>query len=214
MTHSAIIAKLQVLLAKGITTEADALYFMVEIRKLLEQQKAKKQYDYLTFHSDWAVHPTLTGPTAQKILEQFDTANIHLKMGVHLSDLPGSLRMEIERISKMRYFEEQLEGFLKANGLPTLEMTRADGWIHFVHLYAKIVEDSPLVMTAKKSGTVATVTLKMDLAKPSKQDGGDMWFKVRWIIQDNNGLSGEIYVLNSFSLNPLGRHAGVPPLDA
>jgi hypothetical protein len=33
-------------------------------------------------------------------------------------------------------------------------------------------------------------------------NGGDMWFKVRWIIQDKNGLSGEVFVLNSFAVNP------------
>jgi hypothetical protein len=143
-------------------------------------------------------------------LEQFDAANIHLKTGVELHDLPGSLRMEIDRISKMRYFEEQLEGFLNANGLPTLEGTRSDGWIHFVHLYAKIIEDCPLVMTAKnRSASIASLTLKMDLAKASKQDGGDIWFRVRWIIQDKNGLSGEIFILNSFSVSPHGRHAEI-----
>lgn len=207
MTRSAIIGKLEVLLAKGIITEADALYFMVEVRKLLEQQHSKKQYEYLTFHCDWAVHPALTGPTAQKILEQFNAANIHLKTGVKLHDLPGLLRMDIERISKLRYFEDQLEAFLRGNGLATLDETRSEGWIHFLHLYARIVEDCPLVMTAKNQlATIACVTLKMDLAKASDQDGGDMWFKVRWIIQDKNGLSGEIYVLNSFALNPEGRY--------
>jgi hypothetical protein len=200
MTRSAIVSKLEVLLAKGVTTEADALYLMVEIRKLLEQQQAKKHYEYLAFHCDWAVHPALTGPRAQKILEQFDAANIHLKAGVKLPDLPRLLGMEIDRISKMRYFEDQLEVFLKTNGLPTLDETRSDGWIHFVHFYARIVEDCPLVMTAKKqSATIASVTVKMDLAAASEQDGGDWWFKVRWIIQDKSGLSGEIYVLNSFS---------------
>src|SRR6266571_1614214 len=103
MTHSAIIGKLAKLLKNCIKTEADALYFMVEVRKLLEQQRAKTQYEYLTFHCDWAVHPTLAGPTAQKILKQFDAANIHLKNGIELHDLPGLLRMEIDRISKMRY---------------------------------------------------------------------------------------------------------------
>src|SRR2546430_17470155 len=102
--------------------------------------------------------------------------------------------MKIDHISKMQYFEEELEGFLEANRLPTLEMTRSEGWIHFVHLYAKIIEDCPLVMTTKnKSATVVSVTLKMDLARASKQDGGDMWFKVRWIIEDKNGRSGELY---------------------
>lgn len=205
MTQSAIITKLEIMLSTGITTEPDALYLMVAVRKLLEQQQAKKQYEYLKFHCDWALHATLEGTTAQKILELFDAANIHLKQGEELHDLPGLLRMEIDRISKMRYFEDQLADFLKANGLPGLGMTRSDGWIHFVHLYAKIIEDCPLVMTPKnQSATIASVTLKTDLAKASKQDGGDMWFRVRWIIQDKNGLSGEIFVLNSFSTNPAG----------
>ncbi len=200
MTRLAISAKLQALLAKGISSEAEALYLMVEVRKLLEQQQAKKQYEYLTFHCDWALHATLEGATAQKILKRFDAANIHLKAGVKLDDLPGPLRIEIDHISKMRYFEDQLGSFLKANRLPPLETTRADGWIHFVHLYAKIVEGCPLVMTAKnKSASVASVTLKLDLAKPSKRDAGEMWFRVRWIVQDKNGKSGEIFVLNSFS---------------
>jgi len=213
MTQSAIIAKLETLLAKGITNEPEALYLIVEIRKLLEQQQAKKHYEYLTFHCDWAVHAALEGTTVQRILKLFDAANIHLKAGVELHDLPGSLKMEIDRISKLRYFEMELENFLKANGLSGLETTRSDGWIHLVHLYAKIVEDCPLVMTAKNdSATVASVTLKMELAKEAKHD--DMWFKVSWIIEDKNGLSGEIYVLNSFSLSPHGTHDETAPHHA
>jgi len=203
MTQSAIIGKLKTLLSKGIRNERDALYLMVAVRKLLEQQRTKKQFEYLTFHCDWALHAALGGTTAQKILKLFDAANIHLKKGVELHDLPGLLKMEIDRISKMRYFEEQLGNFMKANRLPTLEMTRSDGWIHFVHFYAKIVEDCPLVMTPKNdSATIASVTLKLELATAPKR--GDMWFKVSWIILDKSGQSGEIYVLNSFSLSPSG----------
>jgi hypothetical protein len=206
MTRSAIVAKLNRLLAKGIKSEADALYLMVEVRKLLEQQQAKKQYEYLTFHCDWALHAALEGTTAQNILKRFDAANIHLKTGVKLQDLPGSLRVEIDGISKMRYFEDELEKFLLANRLPHLETTRSDGWIHFVHLYAKIIEGCPLVMATKnKSATIATVILKLDLARPSKQDPREIWFRVRWIIEDKNGKSGEIFILNSFSRNPEGR---------
>jgi hypothetical protein len=38
MTQSAITAKLNALLTEGITSEAEALYLLVELRKLLEQQ--------------------------------------------------------------------------------------------------------------------------------------------------------------------------------
>ena len=205
MTQSAILTKLEILLAHGIRSEAEAVYLMVEVRKLLEQQDVKKRYEYLTFHCDWALHARLTGTTAQRILKLFDAASVHLKAGAELHELPSLLSMEIDRISKMRYFNQQFEGFLRNNGLPTLASTRADGWTHFLHLYTKIVEDSPLVMTAKNSSaTIASVTLQVDLSKTAHY--GEVWFAVRWIIQDKSGRSGEIYIVNSFAKNPRGRH--------
>jgi hypothetical protein len=203
MTQLQIMGKLEVQLASGITTEAEAVYLMVGIRKLLEHQQVKKQYKYLTFHCDWAVHSMLAGTTAQEILKLFDAANNHLKAGVEFDKLPLEFRTEVDRISGMKYFEDELETFLKANGLPRIDATRSDGWVHFQHLYAKVVEDVPLEMTANNSSaSIASVTLKIDLVKASKQDGGDMLFKVRWIILDKNGQSGEVSRLNSFALNP------------
>jgi hypothetical protein len=206
MTQSAIITKLERLLANGIRSEAEAVYLMVEVRKLLEHQNARQQYEYLTFHCDWALHAKLSGRIAQRILTFFDAANIHLKAGAEMEQLPNLPRIEIERISKMEYFERQLDCFLKANSLETLCSTRADGWTHFLHLYTKIIEDCPLVMTAKNSSaTVASVTLEVDSGKRAAY--GEVWFQVRWIIQDKNGCSGQIAVINSFSLNPRRRHA-------
>jgi len=108
MTPPDIIRKLEAELGRGITTQAQALYLMAGIRKLLEQQQAKKQYEYLTFHCDWALRSKLGGPTAQKILKLFDAAHIQLKTAVELRDLPSELRTEIERISKMKLFEQEL----------------------------------------------------------------------------------------------------------
>jgi hypothetical protein len=201
MVPPEIVRKLETLLRAGITTEAEALYLMAAVRKLLEQKQEKRQYEYLTFHCDWTLHPKLKGPTAQRILNMFDAATIHLRTGVKLEDLPPGLRMEIDRISKMKHFEYELNQFLRANGLPGLEANRADGWVHFLHLYTRIVEDCPLEMTeTNTSASIAKVTLHVELAKQSVED--DMWFKVTWTILDKNGLSGDIFVLNSFSLKP------------
>jgi hypothetical protein len=210
MTQSAIVAKLATLLGQGIRCEADALYVLVEVRKLLEQQEAKQQYEYLTFYCDWAVHARLTGPVAQEILARFDAANVQLKQQIALRELPEPLRTDLDRISKMKFFENEMDGFLGANGLPNIESTRVDGWIHFLHLYGKIVEDCPLLMTAtNQTATIKNVTLKLDFAERE----GEMWFKVRWIIEDKNGGSGEIYVLNSFRVDPGERHPEVIESD-
>jgi hypothetical protein len=204
VTQSQIVGKLDVLLHNSITTEAEAVYLMVGIRKLIEHLNVKDQYNYLKFHCDWALHSRLKGTMAQEILKQFDAANVHLKAGLHLQDLPPRLGTEIDRISKMKYFEEQLEAFLIENGLPSIDATRVDGWIHFQHLYAKVVEDTPLVMTPENvTATVASVTVNVDLAKAPKHEGGDIWFRVRWIIRDKNGQSGELSIYNSFDANPI-----------
>ena len=174
---------------------------MVELRKVLEHQGTKPDYEYLTFHCDWAVHTKLEGRMAQNILRRFDAANSHLKTGVELHDLPLPLQREVEGISKMRYFKEELKRFSKDNDLPSLDSSRPDGWPHFLHLYVKIVENCPLVMSARISGTtVANVTLKTEVAR--KQVHGETLYKVTWVVQDKNGKSEEIFVINSFSTRP------------
>jgi hypothetical protein len=95
-----------------------------------------------------------------------------------------------------------LQAFLQANGLPSISAVRADGWIHFVHLYAKVVEDSPLVISAKHASAlgIESVTVSFELANQTV--GDNMSFKVTWTILDKNGQSGDIYIINSFSLKP------------
>lgn len=197
-----ILKKLAALLNVGITDEAKVVYLMSGVRKLLEQQQAKKQYQYLTFHCDWTLHCKLEGPAAQDVLKYFEAANSHLKTGVALNKLPSDLRREIDNISQMKHFEKELDAFLKANGLPDINATRSDGWIHFLHLYAKVVEDCPLVISGKNnSGSgIDSVTVHLELANQSV--GDEMPFKVTWTILDKNGLSGDIFIINSFSLNP------------
>jgi hypothetical protein len=114
--------------------------------------------------------------------------------------LPHGLRQEIDRLSKFRYFKEELSKFLDDNKLPAMTVNRPDGWAHFFHLYTKIIEDCPLVMSAKNAtATIDSVTVRFEFAKEPVH--GEMLYKIRWIVQDKNGLTGEIYIINSFSVN-------------
>jgi hypothetical protein len=36
----------------------------------------------------------------------------------------------------------------------------------------------------------------------AEENEGEVLFRVRWIVQDRSGESGEIYIINSFSENP------------
>lgn len=195
-----ILEKLEKQLNKGIDTEAEASYLLIEIRKFLEQQKLEGDFQYLKFYCDWIAHPGLAGPMAQRVLKEFDEANIQLKTGIEMDRLPHGLRREIERLSKFRYFQEELSKFLADNKLPAMTAERHDGWAHFFHLYTKIIEDCPLVMSGKSTtATVDAVTVKFQFAKEPLH--GEMLYKIRWIVQDKSGLTGEIYIINSFTVD-------------
>jgi hypothetical protein len=88
-----------------------------------------------------------------------------------------------------------------------------DGRTSFI--YTKVIEDIPLVASVpgptrvRNQGTkerppelISHVTVRCELARETiKHDEGDeMLFKVTWTVHDKNGQSGDIFILNSFSL--------------
>jgi hypothetical protein len=212
---SEIIRKLGQELEAGIATEGQVVYLLVGIRKLIEREGVGDEYSDLKFHCDWALHSSLEGTAAKAILRQFDAAHAFLRASVELADLPAHLRSEIDRISKMKSFKRELARFLAAYDLPPLTRHRSDGWTHFLRLYARVIEDIPLVVRVgvdkRKLGPrtthsppkhISRVTVHCELARETVRypNAEELFFKVRWAVQDKNGESGEIFVINSFSL--------------
>jgi hypothetical protein len=139
-----IIRKLAGELDEGITTEVQVVYLLAGIRKLIERDKIEEQYAGLKFHCDWALHSSMDRAAAKAILRQFDSAHALLRGKIELRALPPDLRIDIDRISQMKSFQEELPRFLAAYDLPPLTQRRSDGWPHFLNLYSKVIEDIPL----------------------------------------------------------------------
>ncbi len=211
MSTPAILRKLTAELEKGVTTEVQVVYLLAGIRKLIERDERGVDYAALNFHCDWALHAHLDRAGARAILKQFDAAHALLKGQVALHDLPTGLRREIDRISKMTSFREQLPPFLDEYGLPPLTLHRPDAWAHFLHLYARVIEDIPLVVKTKlpkegepdSSPNISRVMVQFEAAlKPVEHAGRqNTLYKVRWLIYDRNDQQGEIFVINSFELD-------------
>lgn len=201
MTTRDIIGKLTSEIEKGVASEIQVVYLMAGVRKLMERDGVQQQYPDLKFHCDWTLHSKLEGSAAKTVLRKFDAAHVLLRdKQIELHDLPVDLRVEIDRISKMRSFEEELFRFLEAYGLPTLEKKRPDGWTRFLHLYARVIEDIPLVVTdAGANGPQHISHVVVHLDEAPQKVGGEVLFKVTWTIHDKNGQSGEIFVINSFT---------------
>ena len=188
--------KISDLIASGIRTEAEAVYLMVQIRKLLEGG-TKEKYIQLKFNCDWAVHTKLSGTTAQWILERFDHANILLRDDGKILDLPTSLKDEIEQITKMSLFKRELDSFLIEYSLPKIEIIQ-EGWPKFLFFYAMVVEDCPLeIKSANNTSSIQKITISVEKAQKLFED--NQFYKISWNITDKNGAIGEHSVFNSFS---------------
>jgi hypothetical protein len=194
-----ILEKLTALLNAGITTEAQAVYLLAAIRKIIEQEQANQQYKYLNFHCNWALHSSLDRRDAQEILILFDDIHTHCISGNDEFSLDRNLERELTRISRMESFKKDLSVFLQDKGLPSIDTTRSDGWVHFLHLYAKVIEDCPLVLK-NGSRNIERVTVNVDIA--DQVVGGEVCFRVVWTVGDKNGLSGSHEIYNTFSLEP------------
>ena len=181
----------------GITTEALVVYFMAQIRKLLEGQDAEP-YGFLKFHCDWVLHAKLSGNSkAKEILHQFEVQHIQLKGNIQVDDLPRPLRGEIEQISKMRQFRTQLNEFLRSNSIPLVDAGR-DGWTRFLFLYAHVIENCPLEITSSNSeSTIEKVTVNVEQA--AEEVAGEVFYRISWTILDKSGQTGVIDINNSFA---------------
>lgn len=202
----AILKKLTAELNRGIDTEVQVVYLLVGIRKLIERDALGRKYPSLKFHCDWALHSRLEGTGARSILREFDAAHALLKGEVQLHDLPATLKNEVLRISKMESFSEELSQFLESHDLPPLTKHRSDGWVHFLSLYTRVIEDIPLVVrqaaTDSSPRHITEVTVHCETAREAvtHPGGEEILFKVRWNIVDKHGESGEIFLINTFSL--------------
>lgn len=194
-----IISKLANLLTTGIQTEAEVVYLLVQVRKVLEHDQST-EYGSLKFHCDWALHTAMDRASAQVLLKVFDAANLELKTDPtkKLDDLPKPIRDQISSIIKLSSFKEELARFFNTYGLPSMIDHTPDGWSKFFKLYAFVIKDVPLEIKGTE-GSVVKVVPGIELAKELHH--GHQLYNIQWLIHDRNGSVRELFVINSFEAN-------------
>jgi hypothetical protein len=133
-----IIRKIRAELESGIKSECQAVYMLVEIRKLLDRdRKNTLPYNSIRLYSDWVVHVGLEGPQAQSIVKQADAFYPKLVSGT-LSDVE---KVDFARIFALDIFRQELGQFLYAKQLPSFS---DEGWNSFLTCFLNVIEDCPL----------------------------------------------------------------------
>jgi len=134
-----IVAKIRREIERGITTESQAVYLLVEIRKLLERDHTgSKRYDSIKLYSDWVVHVALDRRQAQEIVKLADT--LYPKLITETLTEPE--KAQFSNLFSLNAFREELAQFLQTKNIQPMS---DEGWNSFLASFLNVIEDCPLL---------------------------------------------------------------------
>lgn len=180
-----IVRKLSVILNEPITTEAEVVYVLIQVRKLLDRKEEERKelkelykqelnadladgnhlsYLSLRLYCNWVAHTCLEFGMAKDVVKEVDALYPRLVTGTLTDEEKGSFR----RRFSFEYFRTELEQFLSENGLP--RFTEA-GWNAFLLQFLGVIRDCPLTFRSK-DGALKNVDKVMLI---SEQEQNEVW---------------------------------------
>ena len=201
MGQPAIVEKLRRALSEDIRSECQVVYILVEIRKLADLTGTTSKYNALAFYCSWALHVEMSWKEAQKLLRHFEEAHPLFRAGKELHEVSQIKGRDVENITTLRYFKDDLNRFLEENHLPD-NVIQAQ-WAHFMHYYTKVIEDCPLIVkpSAGAQSILDKVIVNHELGNsliPYDDVEAYQPYRVTWTCFDHSGQSGSIQIYNTF----------------
>lgn len=143
--------KLTSALSSPVSTEAQAVYALVQLRKLLDRRKARglPDFSYLRFLSDWVVHIKLQGATAQRIIQ--DAQDLYQKS--QAGTFTEAEKAYFRGLFTLEPVREELRDLSEDSGLPIMSDAT---WNSFLGSVLSVIEDCPLSLRLQP-GTNADV---------------------------------------------------------
>jgi hypothetical protein len=145
---SEIVQKLQTFLGAGpLDDDCRVVYFLVQIRKLLERSDAPPaQNKTLRFYCNWALHVKLDrNRAAEDFLAEVDPI---LTLSANLDK---SAHDRSDELLTLRLFRSELRTFLSQNGIDTATCDADELWDIFLRAYSNVVENCEIESRGSQS---------------------------------------------------------------
>jgi hypothetical protein len=184
-----ILAKLTEELRQPVTSERQVVYTLVELRKLMELEDGRKYpaYPALKFHCDWVAHPILKGTFAQNIVRLADAYQEWLDAGQNI--VSTMFMAELGPTLTMTNFRNELNQYLRAQGLDPGIPNDDGNWASFLTYYARVIEDCPLRCVSQGLKHVDEVVLNVLDGSLAASEGLRLAIEWSW----KSKLNGEPY---------------------
>ncbi|MFH1423390.1 MAG: hypothetical protein ABIG29_00305 [Candidatus Nealsonbacteria bacterium] len=144
MVQLEIIEKFKTFLSQhpSLKEECHVVYFMVELRKILDHENSSAQYPLLKFYSDWTVHikKDYISPQMKIIIDDmYKTA---------LSEIanPASVQTmsPVMQFAYMDGLGKEMKQFLENHDLDSSLANEEGKWIEFIQPLIKVLENQPI----------------------------------------------------------------------
>ncbi len=161
MSKTEIVGKVERFLREHapITEECHAVYLMVELRKLIDEEASPSPYKILRFYADWTVHSRkdrVTSEMKRVITDVFEAAASEIRTRHTL--LPN--RDAIRAFAYMDALRDDVVALLAEHGIAdTMTMPKAN-WLAFVQRLVKVLEGQPIMTPTEDVETVCFETAR------------------------------------------------------
>lgn len=204
MSRDAIVEKLEMILREAPRFEADVVYALVEIRKLLERAGKEKDSEFaiLEFFCDWVVHVKLSFSGAKKVLARLDA-----EIGASGSVVPQEVQPESElfRFISLEPLREEMKRFCSENRLPEQWATDPTMWGECTKFYGDVVLHCPLAITRGSPPSRYIKQLTLTNAVDLQEHPDKRCFSWNWSFELSDGCKFTLtrqYSYPSPSYNP------------
>ena len=144
MAQSEFIEKLSAFLSQHnpLKEECHVVYFMVEMRKILDHENSSSKYPLLKFYSDWTVHikKDHISPEMKKIMDDmYQTASKEI-----INPASAQAMSPVMQFAYMEGLGKEVKQFLESHDLDPALADEEDKWIKFVQLLIRVLENQPI----------------------------------------------------------------------
>lgn len=195
--EDALLEKLAPYLSSLPKCEADVVYTLVEIRKLLDRDReynlrrdaSEPILGGLRFFCDWAVHIRMNRVAATQILKEIDTA-LQARQG----GKSDALEAPFSAIFGLQQFRSQLQEFCGSHGFSTVWTDDTKSWTHVMGYYGEVVKDCHVVIKTDRPSTKLIEQLVLADVERMYVDEREEGFYFDWQMTYRNGKTERVQV--------------------